>query len=210
MVSEGASFSSASIQMTSNNTKAKSSSPQRSTKPKPKLKLVIFHNPASLTSARLLAFLQSAQRAYPETKRRVGPPLDFELTVRERLPTAQELQDMYSLLNESSWTVFRAKNAAGNYRIHPTSARSLLSGIELERQEQIAKAKQKTHDSAVASEPPPADSPDSAVACDPPAMDSPDSAAACDPPATDSPQTEPKNNKCCFARKRTKFSLVRG
>jgi hypothetical protein len=69
-----------------------------------------------------------------------------------------QLQDMYSLLNESSWTVFRAKNAAGNYRLHPTSARSLLSGIELERQEQIAKAKQETQDSAVASEPLAADS----------------------------------------------------
>ena len=50
---------------------------------------------------------------------------------------------MYALLNESSWTVFRTRHAVSNYQRHPTSARSLLDLIGLERQEEIAKTKQK-------------------------------------------------------------------
>ena len=40
----------------------------------------------------MLSLLQQAQKAFPNTKRLTGPPLDFKLTVLERLPTVSEVR----------------------------------------------------------------------------------------------------------------------
>lgn len=73
---------------------------------------------------------------------------------------------MYSLQNEESWTVFHSK-ASSSYRIHPTSARSLLEGIEYARKVEVAKAKQYAD------------------------QDNPPEVAVTQPPSTDSPVSEP-------------------
>ena len=69
-----------------------------------------------------------------------------------------QLQDMYSLLNEASWTIFRARHVASNYRHHPTSARNLLDLIGHERQEEIAKANEKAPDDVIVTMTPAPDS----------------------------------------------------
>ncbi|KAF8591778.1 hypothetical protein K439DRAFT_1626780 [Ramaria rubella] len=91
----------------------------------------------------MLHLLRKAQLAFPDNERKTGPPLEFDLDVLERLPTVDELQDIYCLLNESSWSVFFASQTPKtSIRVHPTSARRVLDIVESIRQQEITKVKQ--------------------------------------------------------------------
>ena len=76
-------------------------------------------------------------------------PLLFSLPVESIQGFANlllmQLQDIYSLLNESSWTSFLRPGLAADisgYRVHPTGARSLLEALEIMRQRELQRAKQ--------------------------------------------------------------------
>jgi hypothetical protein len=70
-----------------------------------------------------LEFLQSIQtNPYPNSKTHVNPPLEFNLEIHERVPTAEEFSDMIYVLNEPSFMEFVDTHKC---TAHPTSARAL-------------------------------------------------------------------------------------
>lgn len=87
------------------------------------------HNPDVERSKRLLEIYEGYRRnPYPRptnTKPHIHPPLDFDLDVIERVPTAEEFGDMMLMIKDGYAHPTAFLRVANNAANHPTNAKQL-------------------------------------------------------------------------------------
>jgi arsenate reductase-like glutaredoxin family protein len=85
----------------------------------------ISHKSDVLTSQRTLEILEGARRdPYPKNKKIKNPPLSFDLDIRERVPTPEELTELLYMAESPSYLKF-LREPTRSFKEHPTSAQSL-------------------------------------------------------------------------------------
>jgi arsenate reductase-like glutaredoxin family protein len=94
--------------------------------------LLISHNPNVRSSVKALEHLEAARtQSYPKsTRKRVFPPLSFDIDIRERSPTAEEFTELIYMAETSTYTLFLDRGISHSFRSHPTNAQGLYDIVQ--------------------------------------------------------------------------------